>query len=76
MSGECDKCREHALQCNCLKKAIKQSEIKIFEVFNKELFINFDQINFEVIKIKRNGRILVFPLWEFWQALERYEDSL
>lgn len=73
MSGECDKCGEDALECVCWKKAIKQSEIKISPVFHQQLFIDFDKDDFEKIKIKRNGKTLIFPLWEFWQVLEKYE---
>jgi len=51
-----------------------QHEIKIYKV--KSLGIDFDggqMKDVEVIKIKRNGITLTFPLREFWQRLERNE---
>ena len=49
------------------------SEIKINKKSYPQLEINFDQIDFEVIKIIRDGKTLIFPLWEFWQVLEKYD---
>lgn len=63
------------MECELLIKVLKQSEIKISPVFYKQLFINLDQDHFELIKIKLNEKTLTFPLWEFWQVLDRYESG-
>ncbi len=40
----------------------------------KSLHIDFDTMNdLEIIKIKRGEKTLTFPIWEFWQVLEKYE---
>lgn len=70
---ECDKFGEHALECSCYK-SIKiplgyDINIKKKESY-KNLFINLDQTDFEVIKIIRHGKEIYFPTWEFWQILE------
>lgn len=70
---KCDVCFNDVSDCICLESIVKKSEIRIFQIENKSLLIDFDQINFEVIQIKRNGRTLTFPLWEFWQILEKNE---
>ena len=77
MSGECSKCGEHALECGCkkLQKAIKNSLIKISSTSHEKLFINFDETEIEIVQIKRNGKTLTFPTWEFWQVLEKYHGG-
>lgn len=78
MSGECDKCGEHCLDCSC-HKAIKipltyDFNIKIKESY-KKLFINLDQTDFELITIIRHGKEIYFPTWEFWQILESQHNE-
>ena len=47
----------------------KNTEIKLNE--EKNLYIDFDVLtDIELIRLKRNGKTLSFPLWEFWQILE------
>ncbi len=38
------------------------------------IYLNIDVLDAEIIYIKRNGRTLTFPIWEFWQTLEKYND--
>jgi predicted AlkP superfamily pyrophosphatase or phosphodiesterase len=38
--------------------------------------LNLDGLNPEVIEIKRNGKTLTFPTWEFWETLERIHDNI
>jgi len=41
---------------------------------HKTIFLDMDNMDAEIISIKRNGREIVFPIWEFWQTLEKYND--
>lgn len=51
----------------------KDTEIKLPKEEN--LYINFDILkDIEVVRLKRNGRTISFPIWEFWQTLEKYND--
>lgn len=55
---------------------MKDTEIKIQQI--QELSIDFDaeQLNkIEVISLKRDGKTLIFPLWELWQILERHIET-
>lgn len=43
----------------------------------KSIQIDFDCESLkdvEVIYLKRGDKTLTFPLWEFWQTLEKYND--
>jgi hypothetical protein len=40
----------------------------------KAIYVDTDTLDAEIIHIKRNGRTLTFPIWEFWQTLEKYND--
>lgn len=49
-----------------------KNNIKINKIM--ELIIDFDvdQLkDIEIIKVKRDGKCLIFPLWEFWQVLNK-----
>lgn len=55
----------------------KTTEIKLKK--EKNLFIDLDCAvleDLEIIVLKRNGRVLSFPVWELWQTLERYSDCI
>lgn len=52
---------------------IKDTEVKHQKVI--DLFINFDFLpEIEVVGLKRNGKTIYFPLWEFWQTLQKQDD--
>lgn len=52
---------------------IKDTEIKLPK--HENLYIDFDILkDIELVRLKRNGRTFSFPLWEFWQILERIHD--
>jgi hypothetical protein len=75
MSGECDKCGEHCLDCKCMFiSTIINLQIKISPSLHEKLFINFDEAEFQIIQIKRWGKTLTFPMWEFWQILDKHND--
>jgi len=40
----------------------------------QNIYLDIDALDAETISIERNGRTLVFPVWEFWETLEKYND--
>ena len=43
----------------------------------KKIVINLDQNQFENVEqitLTRFGKTIIFPLWEFWQTLEKQDD--
>jgi len=39
-----------------------------------DIYLDTTFLDAEIIYIKINGRTLTFPIWEFWNILEKYND--
>ena len=52
------------------------SNIKFGKKVLHKLQINFDQVDFDIIEITRDGKTIFFPTWEFLQILERMNDGI
>jgi hypothetical protein len=53
------------------EEKVINSTIKITQIKYGKICIDLDLTEFEVIEIKRNDKTLIFPIWEFWQILEK-----